>query len=276
MLRNKLKSVQLGNKQQEIVYNKEDEIGELVKEYNLMIRKLELSAEKLAESERESAWREMAKQIAHEIKNPLTPMKLSIQLLQKTWFEKKDDLNNFENRLSNVSETLIEQINTLSSIASEFSAFAKMPKARNEEVEIAKKLKNVVGLFENTKNAKITLNTNNFDDLKIIADKEQVSRVFINLIKNAIQAIPPKKPGEILITINKENGKAIITVSDNGEGVPENRKERLFEPSFTTKTTGMGIGLAIVKNIVESAGGSIRFESKPGIGTQFFVEFLVP
>ncbi len=276
MLQNKLKSVQLGKKQQEIIYNKKDEIGELVKEYNLMIKKIESSAEKMAESERESAWREMAKQIAHEIKNPLTPMKLSIQLLQKTWFDKSGNQQEFEKRLNNVSETLIEQISTLSSIASEFSAFAKMPKTRNEEVEIAKKLTTVVKLFENTKNIEITLSLNNNEDLKIIADKEQVSRVFINLIKNAIQAIPHKQKGKIEIILERNKNKAKITVKDNGEGIPEDKKERLFEPSFTTKTTGMGIGLAIVKNIVESAGGNISFESSTGKGTSFFVEFLIP
>ena len=276
MLQNKLKSVQLGKKQQEIIYNKEDEIGELVKEYNLMIKKLESSAEKLAESERESAWREMAKQIAHEIKNPLTPMKLSIQLLQKTWFDKSGDKKDFENRLNRVAETLIEQINTLSSIASEFSAFAKMPKTRNEEVEIAKKLKTVVGLFENTKHIEIDLIINNNEDLKIIGDKEQISRVFINLIKNAIQAIPPKQKGKIEIRLERIKNRARITIKDDGEGIPEDKKDRLFEPSFTTKTTGMGIGLAIVKNIIESAGGEISFESEPGKGTSFFLEFLIP
>lgn len=274
MLRSKFKALQLGAKHQEIIYTKNDEIGELVKEYNEMVNKLEISAKKLAESERESAWREMAKQIAHEIKNPLTPMKLSIQLLQKTWYDGPEKNDEFENRLNNVSETLIEQINTLSSIASEFSTFAKMPKARNEEVLIAKKLKTVTGLFENTKNIKLELELNNNEDVRIIADKEQVSRVFINLIKNSVQAIPPKKEGKIKIELTEKENTAIISIEDNGNGIPEERKERLFEPSFTTKTTGMGIGLAIVKNIVNSAGGDIWFESDLGKGTKFFVEFL--
>jgi len=274
MLQDKFKAVQLGKKHQEIVYNKKDEIGELVKEYNKMVSKLETSAKKLAESERESAWREMAKQIAHEIKNPLTPMKLSIQFLQKSWFDKVEDTKDFENRLNSVSETLIEQINTLSAIASEFSAFAKMPKTRKEEVDIVKKLNTVTQLFKNTKNVDISLNLNKIKKLNIIADKEQISRVFINLIKNAIQAIPEERKGKIKVSLKKTDTKAIIIIEDNGSGIPDDKKERLFEPSFTTKTTGMGIGLAIVRNIVTSVGGDIWFESKQNKGTKFFVEFL--
>ncbi len=274
LLQNKFKSVQLGKKHKQIIYNKQDEIGALVKEYNLMVAKLEESAKKLAESERESAWREMAKQIAHEIKNPLTPMKLSIQLLQKTWYDKAMTDEEFEKRLNNVAQTLIEQINTLSSIASEFSAFAKMPKARKEEVEIVKKLKNIRALFENENNIDVSLNLNGIEEMYIIADKEQVSRVFINLVKNAIQAIPDNRKGEILIQLEKHKNKAIIIIEDNGEGISEKQKEKLFEPSFTTKTTGMGIGLAIVKNIITSAGGNIRFESSKNKGTKFFVEFI--
>jgi len=274
MLQSKFKAVQLGIKQQEIKYNKKDEIGELVKEYNLMVSKLEASAKKIAESERESAWREMAKQIAHEIKNPLTPMKLSIQFLQKSWFDKVDDTQDFEKRLNSVSETLIEQINTLSAIASEFSAFAKMPKTRKEEVNIVKKLQTVTSLFENTQNIDISLNLNKIENLNIIADKEQVSRVFINLIKNAIQAIPDNKKGKLKIILKESQTKATIIIEDNGKGIPNDKKERLFEPSFTTKTTGMGIGLAIVKNIVNSAGGDIWFDSKVNKGTRFYIEFL--
>jgi len=274
LLQNKFKSVQLGKKHRQIIYNKQDEIGALVKEYNLMVAKLEESANKLAETERESAWREMAKQIAHEIKNPLTPMKLSIQLLQKTWYDETMPDKEFEERLSNVTQTLIEQINTLSSIASEFSAFAKMPKARNEEVEIVKKLKNISALFENESNVDISLDLNGIEELYIIADKEQVSRVFINLVKNAIQAIPKSKKGKVIIKLEKRNNNALIVIEDNGEGISEEQKERLFEPSFTTKTTGSGIGLAIVKNIVTAAGGSIHFESSKNNGAKFFVEFI--
>ena len=274
LLQDKLKDVQIGKKHKQIIYTKKDEIGTLVKEYNIMLAKLEDSAHKLAESERESAWREMAKQIAHEIKNPLTPMKLSIQLLQKTWFDKATEKEEFERRLNTVTQTLIEQINTLSSIASEFSAFAKMPKARKEEVEIVRKLKNVTSLFENEQNIEINLILNGIPELYVIADKEQVSRVFINLIKNAIQAIPKGRKGKITVKLEESENRAKITVEDNGEGISEEQKKHLFEPNFTTKTTGTGIGLAIVKNIVTTAGGSIKVESKKNTGTKFIIEFL--
>ncbi|HIE15636.1 MAG TPA: GHKL domain-containing protein [Bacteroidales bacterium] len=201
-------------------------------------------------------------------------MKLSIQLLQKTWYDKTIPNEDFENRLNNVAQTLIEQINTLSSIASEFSAFAKMPKTRNEEVEIVKKLKNVTALFENEKNIDISLELNGIEELYIIADKEQVSRVFINLVKNAVQAIPKTRKGKISIQLKKEKNKAIIIIEDNGVGISGQQKKRLFEPSFTTKTTGMGIGLAIVKNIITTTGGNIRFESSKNKGAKFFVEFI--
>ncbi len=274
LLQDKFKSVQLGKKHQKIIYKKQDEIGALVKEYNLMVEKLEESASKLAESERESAWREMAKQIAHEIKNPLTPMKLSIQLLQKTWNNHSVSKKEFEKRLDNVSKTLIEQIDTLSSIASEFSAFAKMPKARNEEVEIVSKLKNVTSLFSNEKNIEVKIHLNKIQKLYVIADKEQVSRVFINLLKNAVQAIPKTKKGKIDIELKKSNNRAVISIKDNGNGIAEEQKKHLFEPSFTTKTTGSGIGLAIVKNIVTSAGGRITFDSEINKGTIFYIEFI--
>jgi len=270
MLQDKFKAVQLGKKHQEILYEKKDEIGHLVKEYNLMVTKLEENVLQLAESERESAWREMAKQIAHEIKNPLTPMKLSVQLLQRSWKDNKED---FSKRLENVSLTLIEQIDTLSSIASEFSAFAKMPKPQDEEVDISAKLRTVIQLFENTKDVTLNTNFHGNDSVKIIADKEQLSRVFINILKNGIQSIPEGVKGTIFIEVTTYGNNVKVTIEDNGSGISDDKKDKLFKPSFTTKTKGMGMGLAIVKNIINNANGEIWFESELGKGTKFFVEF---
>ncbi len=272
MLQSKFKNIELGKEKQEIKYNKEDEIGELVKEYNRMVNELEKSVKRLAESERESAWREMAKQIAHEIKNPLTPMKLSVQLLLRS---RKDNQEDFDRRLNNVAETLIEQIDTLSAIASEFSAFAKMPKAQNEEVEMCSKIKSVVHLFENSNDIDISLELYGNENIKIIADKEQLSRVFINIIKNGIQSIPTGIKGKIFVELTTYGNNVKVTIEDNGAGIPEDKKDKLFKPSFTTKTKGMGMGLAIVKNIVLNAGGEIWFESEENKGTKFFVEFPV-
>ncbi len=270
LLRNKFKKIELGKKHHAIVYNKKDEIGELVTEYNKMINKLEDSVHKLAESERESAWREMAKQIAHEIKNPLTPMKLSVQLLLRSFKDQKED---FSKRLYSVSRTLIEQIDTLSAIASEFSAFAKMPKAQNEIVEIGSKIRSVVNLFENSKDVDISFEMYGANTAKIIADKEQLSRVFINIIKNGIQSIPKGIKGKIAVSVEINENSVKIIIEDNGSGIAESKKDKLFKPSFTTKTKGMGMGLAIVKNIVLNANGEIWFESENGKGTKFFVEF---
>ena len=172
----------------------------MVTEYNRMVLKLDESIQLLAKNERESAWREMAKQIAHEIKNPLTPMKLSVQFLQRSWDDKD---KNFEKKLEKSTQTLIEQINTLSSIASEFSNFAKMPKPNKEIVNIIEKIENTVVLFSNTDNINITSNVDNYPKLIIIADNKQVSRALINLTKNAIQAIPVGKTGEIDINVSK-------------------------------------------------------------------------
>ncbi len=272
MLQYKFRETELGKLYQEIQYDKKDEIGGLIKEYNRMVQEMSENVRKLADTERESAWREMAKQIAHEIKNPLTPMKLSVQLLQRSWKDNKED---FDMRMTKVTNVLIEQIDTLSAIASEFSAFAKMPKAQDEEVDLAAKLVTIAQLFENTKDIDISLNLNQIKSVKIIADKEQISRVFINLVKNGIQSVPEGIHGKIEIGLTAYGSRVKVTVKDNGSGIPEDRREKLFIPSFTTKTKGMGMGLAIVKNIVNNSGGEIWFESEVGKGTEFFVEFPI-
>ncbi len=270
MLQSKFQKIELGKQSEQIVYNKKDEVGALVEEYNRMVIKLAESIDLLAKTERESAWREMAKQIAHEIKNPLTPMKLSVQFLQRSWQDKDA---NFETKLGKYTQTLIDQINSLSNIATEFSNFAKMPKAHNEVVDLVVRIEHTVNLFINTENLKIETNIDNFEKLLIIADHEQISRVLTNLAKNAIQAIPSEKEGYIQILVEQENKSVLIKVIDNGSGIADNQKEKLFMPSFTTKTSGMGMGLPIVKDIIESANGKIWFETDVNKGTTFFVKF---
>jgi len=272
MLQTKFQEIELGKESEQIIYNKKDEVGALVTEYNRMVLKLDESIQLLAKTERESAWREMAKQIAHEIKNPLTPMKLSVQFLQRSW-EDKDE--NFEKKLEKSTQTLIEQINSLSSIASEFSNFAKMPKPNKEIVNIIEKIENTIVLFANTENLKLNSNIADFKEVIIIADNKQISRALINLTKNAIQAIPPEKEGQIDINIVKNEKTITIEIKDNGTGISDEQKEKLFIPSFTTKSSGMGMGLPIVKNIIESAEGKIWFETEFNIGTTFFIEFPI-
>ncbi len=272
LIRNKLKGIQLGKKSEQINYNAQDEIGALVKEYNKKVDELAESAERLAKTERELAWREMAKQIAHEIKNPLTPMKLHVQYLQRV---KKEGMEISDVQFEKVTQTLIEQIDNLSDIATEFSNFAKIPQAKNEVIDLIDKLKTVVELFEANLGNKISLQLNGVDKLLIYADREQISSAFVNLMKNAIQAIPEDRIGEIIISLEKENNKAIVSVADNGTGIREDLRNHMFEPNFTTKTSGMGLGLSIVKKVVDNLQGRIWYETSMDVGTTFYIEIPI-
>ena len=241
----------------------------LVREYNHMVDQLAVSAEKLARSERESAWREMAKQIAHEIKNPLTPMKLSVQQLQRST---EKDPENQKKSIRQIAQTLIDQIDHLSTIATEFSNFAQMPRTNNEEVNLQEKIMKISELFRNTEQMEIETDFDLKNPAVVFADREQITRVFINLLKNAIQSIPEDREGKIGIRLETDEWLARVKVMDNGKGIPDEMGDKLFQPNFTTKSSGMGMGLAIVKSIVENAGGTIRYETELGKGTTFIIE----
>jgi signal transduction histidine kinase len=268
LIQDKLSNIRLGKTNEPIEWKENDEIGSLVSEYNRMIAELAKSAELLARSERESAWREMAKQVAHEIKNPLTPMKLSVQHLQRTY---KDQAPDMDTKMERLTKTIIEQIDTLSSIATEFSNFAKMPKASLEPVNLKAVVSNTVSLYKNSPDTELIFNELTTGEPIVLADKEQLIRVFNNLVKNAIQAIPEGQKGVILIDLVKENNQYLISVRDNGTGISDEVVEKIFMPNFTTKTGGMGLGLAMVKNIVETMNGRIWFETSAGTGTTFYV-----
>ena len=272
LLQSKFEKIELGKKSEPIDYTANDEIGGLVKEYNKKVIELENSVSKLAQSEREMAWREMAKQIAHEIKNPLTPMKLSMQFLVRSW-KNKDE--NFDARIHRVSNTIIDQIDSLTKISNTFYSFAKMPKGQDEEVDLIEKIENSIQLFSNTDNVTINKDFGGITSLHIIADREQTSRIFINIIKNASQAIPNDRKGKIDIVLITKKSSVIVKIQDNGSGISEEQKKQLFIPSFTTKSSGMGMGLPIVKNIIEGSGGKIWFETELNIGTKFFIEFPI-
>jgi two-component system nitrogen regulation sensor histidine kinase NtrY len=256
-----------GKKNEPIKWERNDEIGALVKEYNKMIAALENSAQKLAQSERESAWREMAKQVAHEIKNPLTPLKLGLQLLDKSW---KDKDPKFDQKFERFSKSFVEQIESLSSIASEFSAFAKMPETRLERLDLFEILSQAVTIFKEMDNINIAYQQPETPFL-IKADKDQLLRCFNNLLKNAIEATHADKMGLIDIKFVVTNKSALITIKDNGAGIPEGLREKIFEPNFTTKSSGTGLGLAFVKNSIENASGKVWFETFPGVGTTFYI-----
>ena len=271
LIQQNLQKMQLGKRNEPIYYKRKDEIGSLVKEYNKKVEELAVSAELLARSERESAWREMAKQIAHEIKNPLTPMKLNIQYLQRAK-GKDEGYNKYLDRVTNI---LIEQIDNLSNIATEFSNFAKIPRATNQVFCLADQLQRTIDLYESYNDAEIVFYPNGCENVEVNADKEQLSRAIINLIKNAIQSVPENEQALIKLELKREDNKVIISITDNGTGIPVELRHKLFAPSFTTKTSGMGLGLAIVKNIVENFAGKIWFETELDKGTTFFIEIPI-
>lgn len=242
------------------------EIKPLVKAYNEMIDELEESAIKLAKTEREEAWRQMARQVAHEIKNPLTPMRLSMQSFERS-FDPNDP--NIQSRVKEFSKTIIQQIDNLSAIAGAFSDFAKMPAQQNESLNAVEIIKLAVDIFNDNK---IQFSSEK-DNIQIKFDRNQLIRIITNLVKNAIQATEHMESPEISVNISTEANKVIIRVQDNGPGIPEDLQERIFEPRFTTKSSGMGLGLGMVKNIVETYKGDIKLTSKPEEGTTFTLKF---
>jgi signal transduction histidine kinase len=255
-----LSGLKLGKEQQPIAYKGDDEIGVLVQEYNTKLLELQESSEKLAKSEREMAWREMAKQVAHEIKNPLTPMKLRIQHFQRSF---DPNANDADDRIAQFSDSLIEQIDALTNIANAFSNFAKMPKTQLERVDLVRIIRSVVDTFSAEENVIIETDFSS-EQAFVNADKELMLRALNNLIKNAIQAVPNDRDGRIKVTMRDQNKFISVEVQDNGTGISDDMKDKIFVPNFTTKSTGTGLGLAMVKQIIESHDGQISFESIPG------------
>jgi nitrogen fixation/metabolism regulation signal transduction histidine kinase len=266
-LQTNLSLIQFGKKNQIIEYDKNDEIGVLIREYNKKLLELEQTAEQLAKSERESAWRDMAKQVAHEIKNPLTPMKLSIQQMMRV-FEKENPAA--KEKVDRLANSLIEQIDGLTRIANEFSNFAKMPSPLLEKVELVDIIKNVISIFE--QEAVVINFESSHNIIELQADKDQLIRAINNLLQNSIQAFDSKQDGVIKISIEVEDDFCKISIKDNGKGIPADRQNKVFVPYFTTKSTGTGIGLSITKQIIENHNGKIYFESQENKGTIFFVE----
>ncbi len=265
----KMKKINLGGINEAIEWNRDDELGELVNEYNKMVSKLEESALTLAKTEREGAWREMARQVAHEIKNPLTPMKLSMQFLQKSI---DSNAPNVKELTANVANTLVEQIDHLSQIASEFSQFANIGDSKKEIIDLNEVLKNVLHLYATNDRLRISKHLLP-QPVYINADKTHINRLFTNLILNAIQAVDANEIVKIDIAEFMKDGTILIKISDNGQGITEEVRSKIFTPNFTTKTSGTGLGLAMCKRIVEQTDGEIWFETTPGEGTSFFIEF---
>jgi len=261
----KMKETRLNKRNEKIILNSASiEIDTLVDSYNKMIDELEESAVKLAQSEREQAWREMAKQVAHEIKNPLTPMRLTVQS-----FERKFDIEDpdIKIKLKEYSETLIQQIDVMSSIASAFSDFAKMPTQKREKLEVVSVVKLAIEIF----NEKFIHFISKEKEIDANLDKTQLIRIVTNLVKNASQAVKQEENPLIEVIVSSENENVKIVISDNGKGISKEVEDLIFKHKFTTKSSGMGLGLGIIKNIIEAYNGTITFKSKEGIGTVFTV-----
>ncbi|WP_072989606.1 sensor histidine kinase [Flavobacterium segetis] len=266
----KLSETSLNQKNEKIVLEASSkEINLLINSYNAMVDELEKSALKLAQSEREEAWREMAKQVAHEIKNPLTPMRLTVQSFQRK-FDPNDP--NVKQKMNDYSETLIQQIDTMSAVASAFSNFASMPAQQNETLNVVEVVELAMDIF----NEDYVECKSELPEIISIIDRTQLIRIITNLAKNAIQSIPERQEDKsVIVRIKKENNNVLITVTDNGIGIQRMDTERIFEPKFTTKTSGMGLGLGIIKNIIENYKGTITFETELGIGTTFTVSLPI-
>lgn len=267
ILQESFSSVRFGADNTRISYSKEDEIGALVKNYNQKLDELEFAAQQLARSERESAWREMAKQVAHEIKNPLTPMKLSVQQLLRS-YDAQDPKS--EEKLRRVANSIVEQIDALTKIANEFSNFAKMPIPSEERLDIVALIRSAKQVFLGDGAVSIELKTDRKEVL-VNADKNQMLRVFNNLFKNAIQARSEERPAKINVHIHVEGDQVRIDFKDNGIGISKEKQSKIFVPYFTTKSTGTGLGLAMVRQIIENHRGTIDFESTEGVGTTFII-----
>jgi len=267
VLGNQIKNFKLGRKNKQLEWDSEDELGQLISNYNEMANQLDDSAQMIAKTEREGAWREMAKQVAHEIKNPLTPMKLSIQYMQRAI----DTTENPRDLVKNVSKTMIEQIDNLSQIASEFSNFGTMPQGSNEKIILNEIVETIHDLFRKRDDMDIFM-TEPLDEIYVFADRNHLVRILNNILKNAIQAIPTERRGRIDLKLYKKSGLAVVEIKDNGIGIPDHMKNKVFTPNFTTKSSGTGLGLAIAANMMESFNGHIRFSTVPGSGTTFYIE----
>jgi signal transduction histidine kinase len=262
----KIIETRLNKKNKKIELNAgSEEIGLLIEAYNSMVDELEESAVKLAHGEREHAWREMAKQVAHEIKNPLTPMRLSVQSFQRKFDPNDPDV---KQKLDDYTKTLLQQIDTMSSVANAFSNFASMPAQQNETLDVVKVVRLALDIF----NENYIEYLPQEEQIVTKMDRTQLIRVITNLVKNAIQAIEDKDViPEIKVIVKKSEDYVSIEISDNGKGILPEHQDKVFEPKFTTKTSGMGLGLGIIKNIVENYQGIITFDSSAGLGTTFKV-----
>lgn len=270
-IRVSLSELMLGSNQR-LAYQNRDELGDLVDAYNQALSDLEASVERLKQTEREMAWREMARQVAHEIKNPLTPMRLSVQLLQRAQKQNPEEAPQLVERMA---QTLLEQIDALTRIADAFSNYAQMPTPSPQEFDLVELLRSIHTLYLQQTQEQNSLSLHvPAKPVMVYADRDQLARVVSNLVINALQAIPQDRPGKLTIACTADKA-ALLMVEDNGRGIPAAIQDKVFLPNFTTKSSGMGLGLAMCKTIVENAGGKMGFSTTEGVGTRFWVELPI-
>ena len=249
---------------QPIRYYHNDELNQLVKAYNKMILQIKEQKERLSFKEKEEAWREMAKQVAHEVKNPLTPMKLTIQNFERK-FDPEDP--KIREKVKHLSKTIVDQIDLVATVANAFSQFAQLPEKNNEVFNLNREIKNIINVFSDEK---IYFHANK-ENIMIDMDKIYLSRIITNLVSNARQARDEERESIVNVDIEQRQKRIIITVHDNGVGIPEDLYDRIFEPNFTSKTSGTGLGLTMVRKMVEDYKGEISVQSEIGKGTTFTI-----
>lgn len=271
-LQEKMRQIDINKSNEKLEWNSKDEIGALISQYNQLVVELEKSAAELRRTTTESAWRGVARQVAHEIHNSLTPMSLSVQMLERDAEQHQENLDEHVKRTSNM---LKEQIDALSDIASSFSQYAKLPVNNPQPLNLAELVGNLVNLYDNTENIEFLYDVDPKVDYTFNGDKTNLNSAIGNIIKNATQAIGTQPDGKIRVSLRSQDSRFVITVKDNGKGIKEEDKKMIFLPNFTTKSGGSGVGLSLAYNIVQSAGGQITFESQEGVGTEFVITLPV-
>lgn len=268
-LQEKMPQVDINKRNEQIEWESKDEIGALIKKYNELVEALEKSAAELRRTTAESAWRGVARQVAHEIKNSLTPMRLSVQMLQRNI---ENGVTDLDERAMRTAHTLIEQIDALSDIASSFSNYAKLPENHPAPLDLAELVGNLVHLYSNEENIVVNFECNPENDYTFNGDKTNLNSAIGNILKNAVQAIGNKENGRIDVALKALGDRFVISIKDNGKGIKEEYRSQIFMPNFTTKSGGSGVGLSLAYNIIQVAGGTLSFESEEGVGTEFIVE----
>ena len=273
MITQKMSRISLTSDNEPLEWKGEDEIGKLVNQYNTMLTVLEENKKILTRTEKESAWKEMAKQVAHEIKNPLTPMKLSLQHMQRRIGDEKELSMAVKSNFGHSIQSLLSQIDNLSDIAGSFSSFATMPEPIHEDFDMTALVKEVGVLHSSMMQFSTAIQIDK--PVIVNGDLGWMNNVLNNLIINAFQSIPDEREAKVTLGYTFQDKKVLIYVKDNGAGIPEEIKGKVFQPNFSTKFAGSGIGLALAKRGVEYMRGEIWFETSDGIGTTFYIQLPI-